>query len=311
MPTLITKPTLFVMRIMTSETTAQDITIRGLGLTYDAATGRLLGGLVQEVALSDLTLTGKKFAVQTIHQVSGLEMNTGQLATLFGTSFWNEAKVLAPSFDKLVGLNPDSSSSYFSATKSHTQATEGGDHVTGSRFADVMAGLGGDDHLLGAQGNDTLDGGAGDDLLDGGAGQDFLTDDSGRNQFLGGNGNDTIRGGTGNEILQGGRGNDILYGHGGTDLINGGADKDAFVFNAKDGGQVIINDFKAGDVLVNLLSGNVDETYKDFLTHSEQIGRSVVYQVDGFQLVLTLTDLKTLDLASFADTGTIAETLLQ
>jgi Ca2+-binding RTX toxin-like protein len=80
----------------------------------------------------------------------------------------------------------------------------GNDHITGSAFADVLMGFGG---------NDYLNGRAGDDLLTGGPGSDTL---------LGGPGNDTLNGGTGSDVLNGGPGSDVL---------TGGSGADRFVFN--------------------------------------------------------------------------------
>jgi Ca2+-binding RTX toxin-like protein len=80
----------------------------------------------------------------------------------------------------------------------------GNDHFTGSNFADVLVGLGGNDYLNGRGGDDSLIGGAGNDTL------------------LGGPGNDTLNGGSGNDVLNGGSGNDRLI---------GGPGADRFVFN--------------------------------------------------------------------------------
>jgi Ca2+-binding RTX toxin-like protein len=75
----------------------------------------------------------------------------------------------------------------------------GADHFTGSNFADVLAGFGGNDYLNGRGGDDRLIGGAGNDAL------------------LGGPGNDTLSGGPGNDMLNGGPGNDRLVGGTGAD----------------------------------------------------------------------------------------------
>jgi len=70
----------------------------------------------------------------------------------------------------------------------------GNNHFTGSNFADMLIGLGGNDYLNGRGGDDSLVGGAGNDTL------------------LGGPGNDTLNGGPGNDVLNGGPGNDRLIG---------------------------------------------------------------------------------------------------
>ncbi|SFY22526.1 M10 family metallopeptidase C-terminal domain-containing protein [Azotobacter vinelandii] len=49
-----------------------------------------------------------------------------------------------------------------------------GEHLTGTRLAEILSGADGDDRLHGAGGNDLLDGGAGRDLLIGGSGADVF-----------------------------------------------------------------------------------------------------------------------------------------
>ncbi len=85
-----------------------------------------------------------------------------------------------------------------------TALFSGPDHFTGSNFADVLAGGGGNDYLNGRSGDDMLVGGVGNDSL------------------LGGPGNDTLNGGPGNDVLNGGPGSDRLI---------GGAGADRFVFS--------------------------------------------------------------------------------
>ncbi|MXO49672.1 hypothetical protein GRI69_15590 [Erythrobacter vulgaris] len=73
------------------------------------------------------------------------------------------------------------------------------ENVTGSDFADTLAGDGGRNTLSGLAGNDMLEGAGGDDTLDGGGGRDALH---------GGAGWDTLDGGAGNDLLDGGNGSD-------------------------------------------------------------------------------------------------------
>jgi Ca2+-binding RTX toxin-like protein len=134
------------------------------------------------------------------------------------------------------------------------------ENVTGSRFADtlagddsanVIAGLGGDDHILSNGGNDTLNGGAGDDRLEGGAGADALNGGEGTdiisysgsstavqinlkaNSNTGGDAaGDTIsnvegvEGSSYNDTLTGDDGDNYLVGLDGLDLLYGGLGED-------------------------------------------------------------------------------------
>jgi Ca2+-binding RTX toxin-like protein len=58
------------------------------------------------------------------------------------------------------------------------------DTVTGSRFADLMRGFGGDDVMRGNAGADTMFGGAGNDTLDGGAGGDSMAGGAGDDVYV-------------------------------------------------------------------------------------------------------------------------------
>ena len=113
-----------------------------------------------------------------------------------------------------------------------TQATQVGGHaqgdvlmninnLTGSDFADTLAGDAGDNRLYGGDGNDILNSRNGDDRLVGGRGSDTL---------IGGNDNDELLGGDDNDTLLGGNGNDLLYGGDGVDSLNGGGGSDTFIF---------------------------------------------------------------------------------
>ena len=89
--------------------------------------------------------------------------------------------------------------------------------VTGSDFADAIAGDAGDNVIAGGPGDDTIDGGNGADTLSGQNGIDTLS---------GGPGADTVKGGPGKDALNGDEGGDTLKGQEGVDTIVGGAAAD-------------------------------------------------------------------------------------
>lgn len=300
--------TLYVMRMMTSETTAIEVTIRGIGLSYDTETGRLLGGEIDDVSLTSYLTSGKKPQQEWVQQVSGIGYSADKMADLLGDSFWNHSKVMMDRFEKLINLHDATSYSYFSKEKSYTSATDYNDKLVGSKFADIIEANGGDDKVYGGKGNDHLDGGKGNDLLDGGQGNDWLTDEYGRNSLFGGVGNDSMRGGGENDLLDGGKGNDLIFGNGGDDIASGGRGSDAFVFNAKQAGHLTVQDFDASDVLVNLLAGSAEEAYKDFLEHAEQFGRTVLYHYGEITVILNNVDLHALEVKNFADGSSVKET---
>ncbi|WP_333478183.1 calcium-binding protein [Allocoleopsis sp.] len=131
-------------------------------------------------------------------------------------------------------------------------------NLTGTQYADVLRGGGGNDFLSGGAGDDllidtkgTVDGGVGTDTLvadysqlNNGAGVDVgfnganavlsrldgstLLSYSNVEQFnlTGTQYADVLRGGVGNDYLSGGNGNDEFYGGGGNDFLNGGAGND-------------------------------------------------------------------------------------
>ena len=127
------------------------------------------------------------------------------------------------------------------------------ENLTGSTFADTLAGDRRDNVLDGGPGNDTLYGGpgGGDDLM------------------LGGAGDDTIYGGQGADILIGGTGSDRLIGGSGTDT---------FVF-APDHGADTISDFTIGVDRIDLTAFDLPDNYQ----------LEVVLQDDG--VLLDLTDV--------------------
>lgn len=122
--------------------------------------------------------------------------------------------------------------------------------ISGSAFADSLAGNEVANRIYGMLGNDTIGGGLGDDTLDGGEGNDMLSGDDGADTLIGGVGDDIIYGGTGNDVLLGGEGNDQLYaesgddmlnGGEGDDILNGGIDNDTYIINRMSGADIIQN----------------------------------------------------------------------
>ena len=127
------------------------------------------------------------------------------------------------------------------------------ENLTGSTFADTLAGDRRDNVLDGGAGNDTLYGGpgGGDDLMLGGAGDDTI---------FGGQGADTLIGGTG------------------SDRLIGGSGTDTFVF-APDHGADTISDFTIGVDRIDLTAFELPDNYQ----------LEVVLQDDG--VLLDLTDV--------------------
>jgi len=160
--------------------------------------------------------------------------------------------------------------------------------LTGSDFADTLAGDGGNNRFDGGKGNDSLTGGTGNDWLKGGTGWDMLdgglgfdravyagsnvgvtvnlaTGNAGGGhaqgdtltgiEFLTGSGHaDTLTGDNGDNRFDGGAGNDALNGGAGNDWLAGGAGRDTL-----DGGEGQDRAVYAGSneaVTVNLATGN-------------------------------------------------------
>ncbi|MGQ3212946.1 MAG: calcium-binding protein [Shinella sp.] len=97
----------------------------------------------------------------------------------------------------------------------------GNDTIYATKFADILAGAGGDDTIYGGAGNDLLQGEAGNDTLSGGSGNDKVFGGDGADSLSGESGNDTLEGGAGNDKLFGGAGADKLYGGDGIDILKG------------------------------------------------------------------------------------------
>jgi Ca2+-binding RTX toxin-like protein len=106
--------------------------------------------------------------------------------------------------------------------------TFGGDYLksienaTGTGFADLIIGNGGNNFLRGLGGSDEVRGEGGNDTIHGGLGNDTVHGDAGNDQLQGNDGHDSVRGGTGNDKLWGYDGNDSLFGDEHNDTIYSG-----------------------------------------------------------------------------------------
>ncbi len=106
----------------------------------------------------------------------------------------------------------------FDSTIHRVQASDHGDHLTGS---------GGDDHLIGGLGNDVIHGGAGgNDTIHGTAGQNLIRGGAGDSVIYGGRDRDVIAGNAGQDLLRGGAGDDRIFGGAGRDTIAGNSGDD-------------------------------------------------------------------------------------
>ncbi len=88
-------------------------------------------------------------------------------------------------------------------------------------------------------------------------GNDVLTGGSGADQLFGGNGNDTLNGGDGNDILDGGAGDDTVVGGKGTDTAFLGAGNDTFIWNPREGSDVV--EGQAGFDTLDFRGDNISE----------------------------------------------------
>ena len=63
--------------------------------------------------------------------------------------------------------------------------------------------------------------------------------------------------------------------------------------------------FTNGDVLVNVVSGSREESYKDFMEHAHQSGRNVVYDKGETHVVLKANKLADLHIEQFEDASNV------
>ncbi len=164
------------------------------------------------------------------------------------------------------------------------------EHLTGSRYNDILAGDGEDNILRGGDGDDTLYGGpaGGDDLMYG---------DNGDDRIFGGRGDDTLTGGDGSDVMKGGAGEDILVVDGDDiDILYGGADRDTFRFSPSDLGGGVIRDFANGEDVIDLEAFSGVNSISDL--DIDTFGNNVRIELSGTNYLTTiiLTDFNSANL---------------
>ncbi len=143
--------------------------------------------------------------------------------------------------------------------------------ISGSGYADLLAGDENANSLFGAGGADSLIGNGGNDWIGGGLG------------------NDTLSGGAGDDGLDGGDGLDMLIGGSGRNDLRGGKGADLFVFSNTDNGTHVIRDFERADQLKFIGFGFAKGA--DVLAAMQQQGKDVVFQSQGDTITFQSTDM--------------------
>jgi Ca2+-binding RTX toxin-like protein len=144
----------------------------------------------------EITYTGS-FSYKTIRkgrkrfkQLAGGTVYSSE--TWYGDDYWVEISGFAVSFADLQASGSTTASMY----AYEQRLLAGGDSIIGSKFNDLINGLGGNDNIDGSAGDDVIYGGDGDDTIKGAAGLDVLRGDAGRDKFVlnNGDGHATIYG---------------------------------------------------------------------------------------------------------------------
>ena len=151
------------------------------------------------------------------------------------------------------------------------------EHLTGSKYNDILAGDGENNILKGEDGDDTLYGGpaGGDDEMYGGNGDD---------RIYGGKGNDELIGGEGNDLLKGGAGDDVLVVDGNAmDVVHGGPGKDTFVFSPSNIGGATISDFTRGEDVIDLTAFTGISSVEDLEDDMLSLGGNGRIELSGTQ----------------------------
>ncbi len=143
--------------------------------------------------------------------------------------------------------------------------------ISGSGYADLLAGDENANSLFGAGGADSLIGNGGNDWIGGGPG------------------NDTLAGGAGDDGLDGGDGLDLLIGGSGRNDLRGGKGADLFVFSNTDNGIHVVRDFERADQLKFIGFGFAKGA--DVLAAMQQQGKDVVFQSQGDTITFQSTDM--------------------
>jgi len=149
--------------------------------------------------------------------------------------------------DNINGLGGDDTF-FGNAGRDAMNGLGGDDALSGGAGDDNVQGQEGDDLILGGEGNDTGEGGIGDDTLLAGAGDDNMQGEDGDDWLYGGGGADILTGNAGNDLVAGGAGTDSLAGADGSDIVIGGGDDGRMSLDA--------NGVIAGIVLGDQIEGN-------------------------------------------------------
>ncbi len=167
----------------------------------------------------------------------------------------------------------------------------------------VMFGGDGTDVLIAGSGDATLNGGSGDSTLQGGSGTVTMQAGDGDEVLLAGTGDASMYGGAGNDTLQGGSGQTLMVAGTGSTTMVGGSGHDTFQIGA-DAGDVVIEDFGAGDVL-QLASGVsiADLTIGDGSSSDGSIAGLEIDLAGGGSILLASGNDDSSDPVVFADGG--------
>jgi len=122
-----------------------------------------------------------------------------------------------------------------------------------------MAGTNSDDRLVGTSAADVISGGAGNDQMFGGAGSD---------------------------VLVGGEGNDTLVGGAGQDTLTGGGGSDTFIWNIKDGSDVIKDFDPSKDTICIPGARSWEQVLANVNTSRFQAPNQTTITFDGAKLVI-------------------------
>ena len=181
--------------------------------------------------------------------------------------------------DIIKGGKGIDTASYYSSdsgvlVRLHNDTVRGGDaegdtltgieNLTGSDYADILAGDLRDNKLMGGGGNDVLYGGPN-------GGDDSLMGETGDDKLYGGIGNDTLEGGSGNDQLRGGPDDDML---------DGGEGDDVF-FIAAGGGNDTILDFGNGEDTIDLAKFADIQSVEDLDMQQQETGAVIDLSAQG------------------------------